>query len=57
MYSTNIESKFNREDQNSDGSSKWDDHVLDIFSQSVRPFKGVYDAIPKKDFDMTRDMC
>ncbi|KAL3344037.1 hypothetical protein AABB24_023461 [Solanum stoloniferum] len=39
MYSIDIESKFNREDRNYDGSSKRYDHVLDIFSQSVRPFK------------------
>ncbi|KAH0754685.1 hypothetical protein KY290_024955 [Solanum tuberosum] len=54
MYLTNIETRFNREDQNADGSSNKEEHVLDIFSESVRPFKGEYDAIPKKDFDMAQ---
>ncbi|KAG5601186.1 hypothetical protein H5410_032556, partial [Solanum commersonii] len=31
-----------------------EEHVLDIFSESVRPFKGEYDGIPKKDFDMAQ---
>ncbi|KAH0724885.1 hypothetical protein KY284_000750 [Solanum tuberosum] len=42
------------EDRNVDGSSNKEEHVLDIFSKSVRPFKGEYDAIPKKDFDMAQ---
>ncbi|KAH0651751.1 hypothetical protein KY284_031663 [Solanum tuberosum] len=46
--------RFNREDRNVDGSSNKEEHVLDIFSKSVRPFKGKYDAIPKKDFDMAQ---
>ncbi|KAH0696315.1 hypothetical protein KY289_013797 [Solanum tuberosum] len=46
--------RFNREDRNADGSSNKEEHVLDIFSKSVRPFKGEYDAIPKKDFDMAQ---
>ncbi|WMV25908.1 hypothetical protein MTR67_019293 [Solanum verrucosum] len=54
MCLTNIETRFNREDQNADGSSNKEEHVLDIFSKSVRPFKGEYDAIPKKDFDMAQ---
>ncbi|KAH0775077.1 hypothetical protein KY290_012214 [Solanum tuberosum] len=54
MYLTNIETRFNREDRNADGSSNKEEHVLDIFSESVRPFNGDYDAIPKKDFDMAQ---
>ncbi|KAL3358884.1 hypothetical protein AABB24_015793 [Solanum stoloniferum] len=54
MYLTNIETRFNREDRNVDGSSNKEEHVLDIFSESVRPFKGEYDAIPKKDLDMAQ---
>ncbi|KAH0709209.1 hypothetical protein KY284_010636 [Solanum tuberosum] len=42
------------EDRNADGSSNKEEHVLDIFSKSVRPFKGEYDAIPKRDFDMAQ---
>ena len=49
-----IETRFNREDRNADGSSNKEEHVLDIFSKSVRPFKGEYDAILKKDFDMAQ---
>ena len=54
IYLSEIESRFNREDLNDDGSSKTDEHVLDIFSDNVRPFKRVHDALPKKDFDMVR---
>ncbi|XP_059302828.1 uncharacterized protein LOC132054886 [Lycium ferocissimum] len=55
MYLTGIETRFNREDRNDDGSSKKDEPVLDIFSKSVRPFgDGDYDAIPRKDLDMAR---
>ncbi|XP_060194586.1 uncharacterized protein LOC132623787 isoform X2 [Lycium barbarum] len=55
MYLTGIETRFNREDRNDDGSSNKDELILDIFSKSVRPFKeGNYYEIPKKDFDMDR---
>ncbi|XP_075107711.1 uncharacterized protein LOC107795833 isoform X2 [Nicotiana tabacum] len=55
MYLTGIETRFNREDRNDDGSSNKDEVVLDIFSKSVRPFgDGNYDTIPKNDFDMAR---
>ncbi|XP_075104365.1 uncharacterized protein LOC142178536 [Nicotiana tabacum] len=55
MYLTGIETRFNREDRNNDGSSNKDEVILDIFSKSVRPFRyGNYDIIPKKDFDMAR---
>nr|XP_009594076.1 uncharacterized protein LOC104090561 isoform X2 [Nicotiana tomentosiformis] len=55
MYLTGIETRFNREDRNDDGSSNKDELVLDIFSKCVRPFgDGNYDTIPKKDFDMAR---
>ncbi|KAF3662503.1 putative late blight resistance protein -like protein R1B-14-like isoform X1 [Capsicum annuum] len=40
---------------NDDGSSNNDGPILEIFSKCVRPYKdGDYDAIPKKDFDMTQ---
>ncbi|WMV51002.1 hypothetical protein MTR67_044387 [Solanum verrucosum] len=55
MYLTDIETRFNREHRNDDGSSSKDEHVLDIFSKNSRPFRdGIYDVIPKKDFDMAR---
>ncbi|XP_060215669.1 uncharacterized protein LOC132642553 [Lycium barbarum] len=55
MYLTGIETRFNREDRNDDGSSKKDEPVLDIFSKSARPFgDGDYYAIPRKDLDMAR---
>lgn len=55
MYLTGIETRFNREDRNDNGSSNKDEVVLDIFSKSVRPFgDGNYDIIPKNDFDMAR---
>ncbi|XP_060182468.1 uncharacterized protein LOC132612162 [Lycium barbarum] len=55
MYLTGIETRFNREDRNDDGSSKKDKPILDIFSKSARPFgDGDYDAIPRKDLDMAR---
>ncbi|XP_060209378.1 uncharacterized protein LOC132636500 [Lycium barbarum] len=55
MYLTGIETRFNREDRNDDGSSKKDEPVLDIYSKSARPFgDGDYDAIPRKDLDMAR---
>ncbi|KAK6793735.1 hypothetical protein RDI58_007188 [Solanum bulbocastanum] len=45
---------FNCDDGNNDGSSKKNEHFLDIFSETVRPSKGAYHAIPKKDFVMSR---
>ncbi|KAK6793730.1 hypothetical protein RDI58_007183 [Solanum bulbocastanum] len=54
MYLTYIEKTFNHDNGNADGSSKKNEHVLDIFSEIVRPFKGAYHVISKKDFDMAR---
>ncbi|WMV49846.1 hypothetical protein MTR67_043231 [Solanum verrucosum] len=55
MYLTDIETRFNREHRNDDGSSSKDELVLDIFSNNSKPFRdGIYDVIPKKDFDMAR---
>ncbi|WMV19289.1 hypothetical protein MTR67_012674 [Solanum verrucosum] len=55
MYLTDIETRFNREHRNDDGSSSKDEHVLDIFSKNSKPFRdGIYDVIPKKDFDMAQ---
>lgn len=54
MYRIDIKTRFNSEDRNADGSIKKDEYILHIFSESVRPFKGDYDTIPKKDFDMDR---
>lgn len=48
MYFTDIETRFNCKDRNANGSNNKYEHVLDIFSVSVRLFKGDYDAIPKK---------
>ncbi|KAK4372914.1 hypothetical protein RND71_008298 [Anisodus tanguticus] len=57
MYLTNIETRFNREDRNDDGSSNKDEPVLDIFSKSARPFgDGDYGVIPRKDLDMARQL-
>ncbi|OIT29737.1 hypothetical protein A4A49_59117 [Nicotiana attenuata] len=57
MYLTGIETRFNREDRNDDGSSNKDEVVLDIFSKSVRPSgDGNYDTMPKKDFDMAQHL-
>ncbi|KAH0670773.1 hypothetical protein KY290_026168 [Solanum tuberosum] len=53
--SYDIETRFNREHRNYDGSSSKGEDFLDIFSKSSRPYRdGIYDVIPKKDFDMAR---
>ncbi|KAH0776488.1 hypothetical protein KY290_007899 [Solanum tuberosum] len=55
MYLTDIETRFNREHRNYDGSSSKGEDFLDLFSKSSRPYSdGIYDVIPKKDFDMAR---
>lgn len=46
MYLTDIETRFNREHQNEDGSRSKGEDVLDVFSNSYRPYRdGVYDVI------------
>lgn len=57
MYLTNIENRFNHEDRNVDGSSKKDKHVLDIFSESVRPFKRFMMQYQRKNLIWVDGMC
>ncbi|CAN4075780.1 unnamed protein product [Withania somnifera] len=55
MYLTDIETRFNRKERNDDGSSSKDELILNIFSKSVKPYKGgKNDGIPKKELDMAR---
>lgn len=55
MYLQDIETRFNREERNYDGSTTTQCTGLKVFTQSVRPF-GAYKIIKlqSKDFDKAR---